>query len=315
MKKFIIVAISIIAVFIGAFAVYNYYSEPEVEPDQVGLGQVDSVTDKVVLLKPINQRASEKKHSAKVFYESIRKTTAPVISEVILGQVYAEKLNTALAGDLEMAAEISGLQSKCNSLKVQEKRLDTTTVVIEGSDQISEAEMDQKMQVLQNRKYDRFVKTKKQCMEAFDGDYESDLGMLARHDELYQQALAGNVMAKYIYAVQTHSEHYLTELFLLDIDFAAVALTFTNENLIERPDLGLLAYAQSYTTRGQFTPARLSVGIAYFIAAGICGVNPEIINSFSVLNLLATEETVSYLAPIEKILTLADTLSQRHCPA
>jgi len=103
-------------------------------------------------------------------------------------------------------------------------------------------------------------------------------------------------------------------LFLLDIDFAAVALTFTNENLIDRPDLGLLAYAQSYTSGEQFTPARLSVGIAYFIAAGICGIDREIINSFPALNLLATKETVSYLAPTEKILRLADMLSQQYCP-
>jgi hypothetical protein len=101
---------------------------------------------------------------------------------------------------------------------------------------------------------------------------------------------------------------------MLDIDFAVVALAFTNENLIERPDLGLLAYAQSYTTGGQFTPIRFSVGMAYFIAAGICGADSEVLNSFPVVKLLSNDMSYPYFAPIESILTLADTLSQQYCP-
>ncbi|MCF6263803.1 MAG: hypothetical protein L3J24_09490 [Xanthomonadales bacterium] len=315
MKKFKTVAVSIIVVFIGAFVVYNYYSEPEVVADQLGIDQGVSAgtTDKVTQIKPANKRPSKTKHSAKQFYESILKTTTPVLSDGIVGQAYAEKLNAALAGDLMIALEISNFQNKCNRLELQEQMLDTTTLTIPR--QVSDTEVKQEIHYLENLKYKRFMQTKKQCMEAFDGDFESDLGMLSRHDELYQQALAGNVMAKYIYAVQTHSEHYLTELFLLGIDYAAIALTFTNENLMERPDLGLLAYAHSYSTGGQFTPKRISVGMAYFIAAVLCGADPGIVNSFPVSNFLATKATVSYLAPIEKILTLADTLSQQHCPA
>ncbi len=313
LKGRISIVILAVAAAITLVAVFSLNYKDVVTVDQAGQSSVISAAEKTLQITPANQKVTEKP-TAKVFFESITKTKpkSPAAVDEEVGHEYAVNLKAALAGDLAKAVKISRLQAKCNALNIRKQFLNNT--YIRNSGGMSEGEIEQEIDNQRNKKHRKFEQDKKQCMDAFSSDYESELSQLTRHDALYQQALAGNAMAKYIYATQAHSEPYLTLLFMQGTDFVTVALEFTNDNLIERPDLGLLAYGQSYTSGGQFTPIRLSIGMAYIIAAGLCGANPDVINEIPMFQVFLMDGPNSFFASKESIMTLADTLSQQHCP-
>jgi len=107
---------------------------------------------------------------------------------------------------------------------------------------------------------------------------------LADADELFvdgvtNQALNGNAIARYIYAMWEHDDTASILMAGPEIEeFETRALRFTQENISDGHPLGLLAMGLSYLNGMHFTAERASLGAAYLLASQLCGIENAIVS-------------------------------------
>jgi hypothetical protein len=140
-------------------------------------------------------------------------------------------------------------------------------------------------------------------------------------ESLYEQvsrlAQSGLPSARYLYAVWPPDQGGLIAVDTLEmLEYQSLALEYTWMNMQERNPLGLLAMAQSYSSRRWplFTPANPIQGQAFTLAAMKCGIDNEWLEARSVdfgqgFNRFQSENTV-----IPSLDEDAAILAERFCP-
>ena len=92
-------------------------------------------------------------------------------------------------------------------------------------------------------------------------------------EQLESQALAGNVMARYLYAVWPPGELDLGEAFVQQYRWEGLAREFSEANLESGEVAGLMAFGDSYRG-GWFTSKNDDLAMAFTLAAFQCGFEP-----------------------------------------
>ncbi len=106
-------------------------------------------------------------------------------------------------------------------------------------------------------------------------DEETNLRVLS---SIIDAADTGNPMARLLYALwaPTDRQSFLVGTALLEYEQRAMEYTLLNK--VEEPQLALFALGRSYTGQGYFTPYRRTLGGAYLVASGICGLNDPVLD-------------------------------------
>jgi hypothetical protein len=140
-------------------------------------------------------------------------------------------------------------------------------------------------------------------------------------ETLYEQvsrlAKSGLPSARYLYAVWPPDQNGLIAVDTLEmLEYQSLALEYTWMNMQERDPLGLLAMAQSYSSRRWplFTPANPDQGQAFTLAAMKCGIDNEWLESRSVNFGQGFSRFQSENTAVPSVDEDAAILAQRFCP-
>lgn len=192
-------------------------------------------------------------------------------------------LQTALAGELTALIDFQIKMTRCRN----KSRLVETAR--EQTEEIRENIIDKRISKMVNSDY--FVrsaeKTKDMCDQFYQQlnadqaenitDEETNLRVLS---SIIAEADTGNPMARLLYALwaPTERQSFLVGTALLEYEQLAMEYTLLNKE--KHPQLALFALGRSYTGQGYFTPEHQTLGGAYLIASGICGLESPMLNMF-----------------------------------
>jgi hypothetical protein len=127
--------------------------------------------------------------------------------------------------------------------------------------------------------------------------------------QLEAQALAGNVMARYLYAVWPPDALDVGEAFEQQYGWEGLARDFSQANLDAGEVAGLMAIAQSYR-RGLFTSKNDDLALAFTLASFNCGFEPVSLGKFldDRINHLAASDDPADQRRLQFVLVEADRL-------
>jgi hypothetical protein len=195
----------------------------------------------------------------------------------------ADALEAALLGDIDEAISISDLVLDCRA------GYENETVVQNNIDRMAKnAKQGRPLPGLfmsgtgstrefkTSQEYESFVWNQYAKCQTTRTLFDKNL-----RNRLQQMAEAGNVHARYMYAMWVPTQSGLNNDDLLDwMTYQSHAMDFTWQNIREGEPLGLLAYGRSLEQSGHvyFTPRHTRYGPAFIMAAYKCGLDNPTVN-------------------------------------
>ena len=226
-------------------------------------------------------------------------------------------IEAALAGDIDNAIEITELVGFCragyeNEQRVQSELSRFSKSVAQGGAVPSPFSpgIGQKLQFKNFAEYEQFTWNRFAQCQASSGKFNQAL-----RERLTQLAEAGNVNARYLYAMWIPNLGSSSSDDLINwMTYQSNAMEFTWRNIREGEPLGLLAYGRSLEQSGHiyFTPRHMRYGPAFILAAYKCGLDNFTVNQ-KVNNMTGNWKQRNMIQPANQAETLSDKIANTFC--
>lgn len=231
--------------------------------------------------------------------------------------VAQDVLESAIVGDIDDAVSVGELIMQCRSTYSSEQQLQSAMnrigqsvgqgnpiphILVPGT---GETMKFNNFTEYENISWQRFA----EC-QATDGMFDGRL-----RDRLAEEARAGSVTARFLYAMWLPKQHEINSQRLIEwITYQSNAWDFTWANIREGEPLGLLAYGRSLEQSGSiyFTPRHLNYGPAFILAAQKCGMQNQILDE-KINNITGYWQDRRMMQRLNQATNLSDEIARMFC--